>query len=258
MLPPTTTAVLFDLDDTLLEYGIARDRGVVAWVASVDPGRVARYGEAELARRWLELERHHFARYSAGELTFAEQRRERIRAFWPERFDDDAATDAAFDDYLTCTAASWAPVPGVVETVTALAERLPVGVLTNGHPSIQQAKLDRLGLGWARLFASADLPAPKPHRLAFWTACEALGVTPSQTVIMVGDDPTNDIAGARDAGLGAIWFRRDGDVLAGAFLSAGGSRPAAGTVDSPVPTITDLRQLLSPVPNDGKNGLHCE
>jgi len=216
-------AVLFDLDDTLLDYSTARDAGIRAWVQEVDADR----HPGDAVRAWRELEEHHFRRYSAGEVSFDEQRRARLRAFWPHLSDaGDDELDRAFAAYFVHTEAAWAPVPGAVETVKALAARMPVGVLTNGHVELQARKLRVLGIPDVPLFASSELPAPKPDVRAFEAACTELGAAPLRTV-MVGDDLTNDVEGAMLAGLRAVWF----------------CRGAAGT--SPAPVISDLRELLA-------------
>ena len=216
-------AVLFDLDDTLLDYSTARDAGVRAWVQEVDAARPA--GDA--VRVWRELEEHHFRRYSAGEVSFDDQRRARLRGFWPHLSEAaDEELDHAFAAYFAHTEAAWSPVPGAVEAVRALALRMPVGVLTNGHTDLQARKLRVLGLADVPLFASSELPAPKPDVRAYEAACTEMGSAPLRTV-MVGDDLTNDVEGAMLAGLRAVWF----------------CRGAAGT--SPAPVISDLRELLA-------------
>jgi putative hydrolase of the HAD superfamily len=215
-------AVLFDLDDTLLDYSTARDTGIRAWVQEVDADRHS--GDA--VRVWRELEERHFRRYSAGEVSFDDQRRARLRDFWPHLSDaDDDDLDRAFAAYFVHTEAAWAAVPGAVETVTALAARMPVGILTNGNAELQARKLRVLGLAQVPLFASSELPAPKPDVRAYEAACTELGSAPFRTV-MVGDDLTNDVEGALLAGLQAVWFTRGADRTA------------------PVPVISDLRELL--------------
>jgi putative hydrolase of the HAD superfamily len=216
-------AVLFDLDDTLLDYSTARDAGIRAWVRQVDAARHT--GDA--VRVWRELEERHFRRYSQGEVSFDEQRRARLRDFWPhlsEAADDEL--DRAFAAYFAHTEAAWSPVPGAVETVQALVRRMPVGVLTNGIAELQARKLRVLGLADVALFASSELPAAKPDVRAYEVACTELGSTPSRTV-MVGDDLTNDVEGAMLAGLRAIWFARGADRTSSA------------------PVISDLRELLA-------------
>ncbi len=198
-------AVLFDLDDTLLDYAHARDTAVVLWAREHD---VALSGP-DLVARWAELEETHFARYALGELTITEQRRLRVRGLpGLDRLDDDAV-DAAFGQFITLSEQHWAPLPGAVDAVRRVARSRAVGVLTNGAPEIQTRKLALLGLVDLPLFASVATGIPKPQAEAFLGTCRALGVDPGDTV-MVGDNLTVDVHGALNAGLRAIWVDRSG------------------------------------------------
>jgi len=84
-------AVLFDLDDTLV------DQTFPARAASIEWGR--RHGlvgsDEELAARWSAIATPHYRRYQLRELTFAEQRRARVREFLPHL---DLAADKTADE----------------------------------------------------------------------------------------------------------------------------------------------------------------
>lgn len=215
-------AVLFDLDDTLLDYTAARDAGFATWIAERDPAR-----SPDDLSEWQVLEDRHFRRYSAGEISFGEQRRARLRAFWPQLSGaPEAELDEVYETYVVHMEAAWAAVPHAAEVVQALAARMPVGVLTNGYHAMQLRKLRLLGLEAIPLFASSELVAPKPDARAYEAACTGLGAPPDRTV-MVGDDIVNDVQGALLAGLSAVWF----------------DRGRGGTVDGP--RVTDLRALLA-------------
>jgi putative hydrolase of the HAD superfamily len=214
--------VLFDLDDTLLDYTAARDAGFVTWLAERDPARPTK----DLTT-WQALEDTHFRRYSAGEITFGEQRRARLRAFWPHLSGaPEAELDQVYETYVVHMEAAWSVVPHAPEVVRALTKRMPVGVLTNGNHAMQLRKLRMLGLEGVPLYASSELVAPKPDSRAYEAACTGLGV-PRDSTVMVGDDIINDVQGALLAGLSAVWF----------------DRGRGGAVDAP--SISDLRQLLA-------------
>jgi len=81
-----------------------------------------------------------------------------------------------------------------------------LGILTNGLPATQRAKIDALGLESrvdAVLYAEDHAPGGKPSRAAFDAALATLGARPAQAVF-IGDDPARDVAGARNAGLRTI------------------------------------------------------
>jgi putative hydrolase of the HAD superfamily len=78
-----------------------------------------------------------------------------------------------------------------------------LGILTNGLPATQRAKVEALGLD-ARvdvvLYAEEHAPGGKPSRAAFDAALAAVGVT-RERAVFIGDDLVRDVQGARAAGL---------------------------------------------------------
>lgn len=105
-----------------------------------------------------------------------------------------------------------------------------LGLITNGSLRMQSRKLECLSLGpcFDAILISDAEGISKPDPRIFHRAVERLGTDPAQAVF-VGDHPDVDVAGARAAGLRAVW-RRDPKV----------SRPVAadGVVD-------ELRDLLA-------------
>ena len=91
-------------------------------------------------------------------------------------------------------------------SVRTNAER-SVGVVTNGAPEMQQAKLRGLGLDNAFetvVHAGYDALA-KPHPEPFERALDSLDADPSQAV-HVGNSLSSDVAGAHAAGLDSAWL----------------------------------------------------
>ena len=84
-------------------------------------------------------------------------------------------------------------------------------------------------------FVSASLAgAAKPARQIFEVAVKAGGAAAHQT-LHVGDHPELDVAGARDAGLKAVWVNRHGGEWPGGL-----PRP-----DGVVEHVGELRALLA-------------
>jgi len=78
-----------------------------------------------------------------------------------------------------------------------------LGILTNGLPATQRAKVEALGLDArvdAVLYAEEHAPGGKPSRAAFDAVLAAVGAPASRTVF-IGDDLVRDIQGARAAGM---------------------------------------------------------
>jgi FMN phosphatase YigB (HAD superfamily) len=71
-------AVVFDLDDTLFDHRGSVRTALGAWLRGL--GSVA---TDDLVEAWLRVEERHFPRWRSGEISWVEQRRERLRDFLP-------------------------------------------------------------------------------------------------------------------------------------------------------------------------------
>jgi putative hydrolase of the HAD superfamily len=102
------------------------------------------------------------------------------------------------------------PYAGVLDALADLQARVPLGLISDGDPVIQQAKLDALGLRpfFASVVFSDDHGRAhrKPDPLPFRVALTELGVDATDAVY-VGDRPAKDVAGAVGAGLRAVRVR---------------------------------------------------
>lgn len=203
------SAVLLDLDDTLMDHQSAAARAVWHWAHELGlPGT-----PEELAQRWAMISNRHYAAYQRRELTVREQQQARVREFLPHLdLTGDTAAQAAFDAYAERYRAAWSSYPDARPVLErARAAGIRTGVLTNGEEPMQRAKLERGGLAdLVDVFvASSTMPWSKPDPRAFHAACARLGSEPGRT-LMVGDNLTVDVHGARAAGLPAVLVDRHG------------------------------------------------
>lgn len=126
---------------------------------------------------------------------------------------EDALHEKAVARYLD----HWAPVSharrDAREVLHALKQRgLRTGLLSNTHwPRRQHEEwLERdglLDLLDERVYTS-DLEHVKPHPDAFGALLDAVGVS-ARDAVFVGDRPHDDIAGAQQVGMRAVWVRND-------------------------------------------------
>lgn len=204
-------AVLFDVDDTLVDYSGAERTGITRYLRDLGvPDDLVPDGVSH----WHWLVEHHFARYLSGELAFQDHRRERVRDMlrWLERPvpRDPAALDAWFAGYQQRYEGALAPFPDVVACLDRLSG-VPLGVVTNNDTGYQRTKLARLGLidRFTCVIGTELGGARKPDPAIFLAACEALGV-PASATAYVGDRLDHDARGATDAGLYGVWLSRSG------------------------------------------------
>lgn len=123
-----------------------------------------------------------------------------------------------------------------------LKSRYLLALITNGPSRSQWEKIHRLELQeyFHCILVSGDLCWEKPSKAIFLLACEQLGLSPSEC-IMVGDRLDTDVLGARNAALGGVvWVpvnetrRTDVDV----------------TPDASIDHVTLLPALLTPARPD--------
>jgi putative hydrolase of the HAD superfamily len=122
----------------------------------------------------------------------------------------DASIEALVAAFRSHAPAHLEPYPGVRDALAALRASVPLGLVSDGDPLIQQAKLAALGLApcfsvvvWSDEYGREHR---KPDPLPFRLAVEQLGVAAAE-VVYVGDRPAKDVAGAVAAGLQAIRVR---------------------------------------------------
>ena len=94
---------------------------------------------------------------------------------------------------------------GALELLETLAPRFILVSLTNGNADFKRLGLDRY---FSFGLTAADVGAMKPHRAMFDAALERTGVAAGDAV-HIGDQPIDDVQGAKDIGMHTIWFNPD-------------------------------------------------
>ncbi len=114
------------------------------------------------------------------------------------------------DDYRSGFPNACVLFPDAAQTLSVLrTSGLKLGLITNGSIRMQSRKLQCLALApmFDTILISDAEGISKPDPQIFQRALERLNVSPARSVF-VGDHPDVDVAGARAAGMQAIW-RRD-------------------------------------------------
>ncbi|MEV7963569.1 HAD family hydrolase [Oerskovia paurometabola] len=211
---PGVAAVVLDLDGTLLDHDGSARAALAAWLPSLGVEATD-----ELVAAWFAAEERHFSAWRSREITFAEQRRRRLRDVLPLAgldLDVDLGSEAELDEvfagYAAHYEASWTAYDDV-EPMLAVLQDLPVrlAVLTNGTDEQQHAKLGAVGLvgRLGHVFTAEGLGVAKPDPQSYLLVCAALGVDP-RDVLHVGDRYDLDVVAARAAGLRAVHLDRTG------------------------------------------------
>jgi putative hydrolase of the HAD superfamily len=236
--------IFFDLDGTLVDHRSAVFEAI-GRIVQAAPNATA--PPEELVALWWTLEARHMREYLAGQCSFAEHHRRRVRSFLPMLGEPVPESPGLLDTwiaerYLTVFEESWQCYPDVQPCLETL-KRLPGGprlaVLTNGDPEQQRAKLARFGLleYFEAVLTPTELGAAKPA--AYATACHHMRTDPAQAV-NVGDMLASDVNAAALAGLTGIWLDRGIDFV------TGGPSPTADETVLRIERLTDLPDHIAP------------
>ena len=208
----TVRGVGFDLDGTLFDHHGSASSGIDEFLATLGIESSPR------ARTiWFAAEELQFERWRAGEISFQEQRRERLRSVLPafgiRPPADEAALDDLFEQYRRAYRRAWRAYPDSAGLLANLRSAgLRVGVLTNGTQEQQLDKVNAIGLldSVDVVCTSERIGAQKPSSDAFDVFAKELGVS-AEECLFVGDNAEQDVAGARAAGMHALLVDRRGD-----------------------------------------------
>ncbi len=225
-------AVIFDLDDTLIEEeAVARAsvRSAGSLIPGVDPDRAEDFILATARAIWRAGPYHRLAvalGIASWEGLWASfegchpsldglkawapsYRRQAWQAATGElgRPDPELALAMAAA-YEAAQRVGHRLLDGAAEAVRSTAAAgYRLGLLTNGPADIQRLKLDQSGLGsyFDVVVISGEAGTGKPSPEAFSLVLDALGVLPHEAV-MVGDSWERDVRGATASGIGAVWI----------------------------------------------------
>ncbi len=243
-------AVLFDIDDTLLDYSAAERGGILGYLAELGLPEDRCAAGADV---WHQLQEQHFGRFLAGEVDFPGQQRARAAGMldWLGLPALSGAEELAgwFAGYRRHHQLSLRVFADVVDCLTGLSSTVALGVVSNNDEAAAREKLDRTGLlAHFRCVVCVDTAGcAKPAPGIFRHACRALGVPPAET-LYVGDQLATDAVAAHDAGLRGVWLdrsssdvvRADARVRRITALTELMAMPEFGARTSPMTSAADL------------------
>lgn len=209
------TAVLFDMDDTLIDWSGAE--GDVAFVETKHLQNVHRH-LTELGHTLPPFSRFLNQFHTTMIDAWSEAKKSWAGVSFVTLMHDflgECGLDMAQVDLdAVLLAYDWSVIPGVApfdDTLSVLAqlkkEGYKIGLITNAMQPMWMRDVELRAFGIldyldARL-TSGDVGFMKPHPFIYWRALELLEVEP-EAAVFVGDRPANDIAGANEAGLTSV------------------------------------------------------
>ena len=200
-------AILMDADETLFDFRTGNRRAVERLMDELgyfDPRRFEQYEEINRAC-WQALEK--------GLMTNAQLQTARFVRFM-DQYRVPGDPEAVGRRFVELLERQSILLPGALETVRAIAARLPVLIVTNGIAAVQRSRIALSPLKdlIAGMVISQEVGAAKPDPALFRSALRQLGVD-RREALMIGDGVNSDIRGANAAGIDACWLNPGGEAL---------------------------------------------
>lgn len=194
-------AVIFDLDHTLFDRHGTLKSLVPRLREEFSVNE--KMSDSEIGEIWCYVDDHFV--YSGWETVLAQLSEKGVFSITPPF----SEYRAFLFRHFAVTAVSF---PETIPMLEDLRSRgLKTGLITNGTHDLQYAKLDILGLRpcFDEIIATGDYGVHKPESGIFDIMCEKMGLKPGE-MVYVGDNPVNDIMGARNAGWKTVWMKSTG------------------------------------------------
>ena len=212
---PIIRFLLFDLDDTLLDFRLSERTSLSRVLAKHGHPPADRDLDAYSRINvlwWQKLER--------GEITRRQVIVGRFEEFLSSFAPGLRAAEVA-DEYENGLNDCGFLLPGASENLARLRdEGYLLYAVTNGAGDIQRSRIRMSGIGpfFAELFISEEIGHEKPSPLFFETAFRRIPGFRKSEAALIGDSLTSDIRGALNAGVLPVWFSPRG-VLPDGFPS---------------------------------------
>lgn len=205
------TTLIFDADGTLYDETMPKAKAELL-TAKLIASRTG-YGEGEVYSLFREVKGEIT---QSGSLSPDRNNRTVWYAETLRRLNTSHSDVASKIDAYEASGYYWEVVYGEVEPYFDLVYILPelqsryrLAVLTDELYDIQVEKVKRLGLSgyFTEIISSEQAGVTKPDKRLFEYALNRLGVSAGESM-MIGDNPSADIRGARSVGMRTAWLRR--------------------------------------------------
>lgn len=203
--------VLFDVDDTLLDFGKAEAAAIRKTFE-----RIGIPVTDELIRRYSEINAQQWSRFEKGEITREKLLTERFDILFSE-LGINVPSEMAQASYEYLLGIGHYFVDGAPELLEALKGKYELYIVSNGTASVQDSRLESAGIApyFKDIFISERLGADKPSKEFFDLAFSRIEGFERDKAIIVGDRLSSDILGGINAGIKTCWFNPKGLPVSG-------------------------------------------
>ena len=196
------TTLLFDIDDTLLDFKMAEKVAV-----SKTFENIGLTPTDEVVKKYSDINASLWEKYQKKEIT---KKRLVIKRF--EEFSDfyclSLNAEEVNQDYFKNVAQGFFEIEGAKETLKKLNEKYETYAVTNATLWISTARLKGSGFYpmFKKIFNSEEIGASKPNKEFFDVVFANINEKDKSKILIIGDSLTSDIQGGINAGIDTCWI----------------------------------------------------
>ena len=194
--------LLFDVDDTLLDFGAAEKAALGMLFEEQDIALTE-----EMEARYKAINHGLWKAFEEGKLHRDEVVNTRFSLLFKDYGQD--VDGVLFEKkYRSCLEEGHQLVSGALDVISDLANRFELYIVTNGVSRTQMKRLQHSGLHphFKGVFVSEDTGYQKPMREFFDHVFARIPDFSAERTLIVGDSLTADIKGGQLAGIDTCWF----------------------------------------------------
>ncbi len=198
--------ILFDLDDTLLDFKKSERAALTKTLIHLDieptDENISTYSRIN-AEQWKLLE--------LGKLTRDEVRLRRYSLFF-EAIGVDRDPRAAGEYYESKLSLECFFIDGAIDLLNRLCGKYRMYVVSNGHSHVQRSRIKCADIAkyFDGIFISQEIGHTKPSAEFFDFCFENIEDFKREESLIIGDSLSSDIKGGKNAGIVTVWFNPHG------------------------------------------------
>lgn len=194
--------ILFDLDDTILDFKRAEKQALFKTLKELDITP-----DDEIAEKYSRYNISQWKRLELGEITRQEVKVNRYKLL----FDDigaECSPELATQIYEQKLAVGHYFIDGAEDLLKSLSKSYNLYLVSNGSKIVQTGRLASAGISpyFKGIFISQDVGYEKPSPLFFEKVFNSIDNFSKSETVIVGDSLSSDIKGGINAGIKTVWF----------------------------------------------------
>ena len=200
--------IFFDLDRTLWDFEKNSENVIKSLLVTYDVERLYRINADEFIKKYKKINHKLWHLYSHKKISKEELRSTRFTKTLEKSGAKNEELGSLLEkEYIRQSPYQTKLLEGAIDLLDYLKPNYRLHILSNGFKEVQHIKLHESGIKkyFTHIFISEEIGFQKPDQEIFFAAQIKAQVQPHKC-IMIGDDFTNDIEGALNAGWKAVYL----------------------------------------------------